>query len=165
MLDIQWIFQIVNALFPPAYFVLFAKEYNNGMAHRNRVILTNMCMLYDSEGRFLVQMRQKQDWPGLNFPGGHVEDEESIPSSVIREMKEETGLTVSDLEEVGYFEWNVPQEGVRHLTILFRSCHYSGTLQSSSEGPVFWIRREEVENYPLSTDFVALLEKMRSGLK
>jgi 8-oxo-dGTP diphosphatase len=54
------------------------------MSHDNRVILTNMCMLYDGEGRFLVQLRQKQDWPGLNFPGGHVEDGEDIPSSVIR---------------------------------------------------------------------------------
>lgn len=135
------------------------------MSHDNRVILTNMCMLYDGEGRFLVQLRQKQDWPGLNFPGGHVEDGEDIPSSVIREMKEETGLTVSQLEEVGYFEWNVPQEGVRHLTILFRSCHYSGNLVSSSEGPVFWIQEGDVAHYPLSTDFDLLLKKMRTGLR
>jgi 8-oxo-dGTP diphosphatase len=130
----------------------------------SKTILTNMCMLYDSKGRFLVQNRLKQDWPGLNFPGGHVERDESLEESVIREMKEETGLTVSALEQIGVFEWNVPKENLRHLAILYRSCHYEGVLTSSSEGPMFWIREDEVKKYPLSTDFEALLKRMRRGL-
>ena len=43
------------------------------------------------------------------FPGGHVEDGESIYASAIRETKEETGLTVSDLEQVGIIHMYTPE--------------------------------------------------------
>ncbi|MGB4014287.1 MAG: NUDIX domain-containing protein, partial [Bacilli bacterium] len=65
------------------------------------IILTNMCMLYDDKGRILVQKRTKKDWPGITFPGGHVEDGETVVESVIREMKEETGLDVYNLRVCG----------------------------------------------------------------
>lgn len=34
-----------------------------------RVIFTNMCMIYDGD-KVLVMERKKKDWPGINFPGG-----------------------------------------------------------------------------------------------
>ena len=119
----------------------------------SKVILTNMCMLYKEDGTFLVIDRKKQDWPGINFPGGHVEDEESVPESVIREMKEETGYDLHSVEECGYFEWNVPKEGLRHLCILFRSEDFSGDMHSSKEGELFWIKEEDLKGKALSLDF------------
>ena len=92
----------------------------------SKVILTNMCMLYKEDGTFLVIDRKKQDWPGINFPGGHVEDEESVPESVIREMKEETGYDLHSVEECGYFEWN----GIRwigHLRLPRQRLHVQQT--------------------------------------
>lgn len=123
-----------------------------------------MVMLYKENGEFLVVDREKQDWPGINFPGGHVEDEESIEDSAIREMKEETGLNVHSLENVGYFEWNVIQEGVRHLAILFRSNDFDGEIIPSEEGKVFWIKKEDVAKHPISVDFDKVLEITLKGL-
>ena len=123
-----------------------------------------MCMLYKEDGTFLVIDRKKQDWPGINFPGGHVEDEESVPESVIREMKEETGYDLHSVEECGYFEWNVPKEGVRHLCILFRSKEFSGKMHSSKEGELFWIKEEDLKGKALSLDFDKVLEICRKGL-
>lgn len=130
----------------------------------SKVILTNMVMLYKDSGEFLVVDRLKKDWPGINFPGGHVEDEESLVESAIREIKEETGLNVHSLENVGYFEWNVPSENVRHLAILFRSKDFDGEIISSEEGKVFWIRKEDVEKYQISVDFDKVLEITSKGL-
>lgn len=121
-------------------------------------------MLYREDGSFLVEMRKKNDWPGINFPGGHVERYESLEESCVREMKEETGLIVSGLEFCGVFEWNVPAENVRHLAILYRSRSFSGTLLSSSEGDVFWLKRADLPHYPQAVDFDQLLEIMRKGL-
>lgn len=131
----------------------------------SKVILTNMCMLYKEDGTFLVIDRKKQDWPGINFPGGHVEDEESIPESVIREMKEETGYDLHSVEECGYFEWNVPKEEVRHLAILFRSKDFSGEIHPSKEGQVFWMKEEDLKGKALSLDFDKVLEICKKGLE
>ncbi len=123
-----------------------------------------MTMVYRSDGSFLVEERKKNDWPGINFPGGHVEDEESIVDSAIREIKEETGLDIFNLEEMGIFEWNLPNERIRHLCVLYRTSHYDGELVSSKEGSVFWIKKKDLSKYKLSTDFDKVLNKAGIGL-
>ena len=71
------------------------------MSHNpEKAEFTNMCMIYDGEGNILVQDRIKS-WCGIAFPGGHLELKESIVESVIREVKEETGLDISNLELCG----------------------------------------------------------------
>ena len=129
--------------------------------NQKRVKLTIMCMLYKDDGSFLVLNRLKKDWPGLTFPGGHVEDNELIEEAVVREMKEETGLTVRNIEPRGYFEWNEFGDNVRHLAMLYRSKDFSGELKESSEGNILWIKEEDLEKYPLSNDFEKILAKMR----
>ena len=93
-----------------------------------------MCLIKDAE-KILVQERTKKDWPGLTLPGGKVKDDETIFESVKREIKEETGLDISDVKERGYIEWNI--EDRRHLCILFESSKFKGDLRSSSEGEVW----------------------------
>ena len=66
------------------------------MSRSEYAIFTNLCMVYDDAGNILVQDRQAQDWPGICFPGGHVEPGESFVESVIREVREETGLTIEN---------------------------------------------------------------------
>lgn len=69
------------------------------------VTLTNMCMVYDNNGNVLVQNRNNPDWPGITFPGGHVEPGEPFYDSVIREIKEETGLTIKNPQLCGVKDW------------------------------------------------------------
>ena len=57
-----------------------------------------MCLIKNSEGKLLFLNRKKSTWPGITFPGGHVENNETYLESVVREIKEETNLDVSDLE-------------------------------------------------------------------
>ena len=54
------------------------------MAREEKCVLTNMCMVYDGN-RILVQDRMNPNWPGITFPGGHIDPKESFVESVIRE--------------------------------------------------------------------------------
>lgn len=129
--------------------------------NQKRTKLTIMCMVYKDDGSFLVENRLKKDWPGLTFPGGHVEDDELIEDAVIREMKEETGLDVSNIEPRGYIEWNEFGDDVRHLAMLFRTKSFKGELKSSKEGEIFFIKENEIEKYLLSNDFEKIYKKMQ----
>ena len=79
------------------------------MAKTEKCILTNICLIYKND-EILVVDRKKKDWPGLTFPGGHVERNENFNDSVIREVKEETGLTIKNPVLCGIEEFKTDKE-------------------------------------------------------
>ncbi|MFD0618148.1 8-oxo-dGTP diphosphatase [Paenibacillus sp. GCM10027629] len=115
------------------------------------VEMTNMCMIYDpTTDKVLVQDRIKS-WKGIAFPGGHIEDGESIIDSTIREIKEETGLTISDLELCGIVYWYNDATGDRYLVFSYRTEVFSGQLlDETEEGRLFWVDKNELSSLPLS---------------
>ena len=126
------------------------------MSHRTeQVELTTLCMVYRGE-ELLLQKRVKTDWRGYCFPGGHVEPGESIVDSVVREMKEETGLTVLRPRLCGIKQF--PIKGGRYLVFFFKSNEFEGDLLDSEEGPVTWISREELPELNTVSDFMQMLE-------
>lgn len=111
--------------------------------------LCNMCMVMDNEGRVLVQERLPKPtnpWCGLTFPGGHLEHGESIVESTIREMKEETGLIVSNLQNCGFVQWYNPSKDLQYIVFLFKTNTYTGTLKDSAEGNVRWMTLDEMRS-------------------
>ena len=100
------------------------------MAKKETVILTNMCLVY-KEDQILVQNRKKNSWPGITFPGGHIEENESFVESTIREIKEETGLTISNLELCGISHWT-KLCGCRYIVFLYKTNCFTGDLASSN---------------------------------
>jgi len=115
------------------------------MSRAEQVILTNMCMVTDGMGNVLVQNRKDPNWPGIVFPGGHVEPGESFVDSVIREVREETGITVLNPLLCGVKQFHT-REGERYVVFLFKANQFEGTLQSSDEGEALWVPRKELFN-------------------
>lgn len=112
------------------------------MERTETVEFVNMCMVR-SGNKVLVQDRKKKDWPGITFPGGHVEQGESFTEAVIREIREETGLTISAPRLCGIKDWY--ENGLRYVVLFYKTEQFEGTLQSSDEGEVWW---EDIDNLP-----------------
>jgi 8-oxo-dGTP diphosphatase len=126
------------------------------MSKAEKAIFTNMCMISDGAGNILVEERVKNDWRGIAFPGGHVEPGEAFTDSVVREVREETGLTVESPRLCGVKQFHT-DEGERYVVFLYKTNKFFGELKSSREGRVFWIKREELEKYELAADFADLV--------
>ena len=121
-----------------------------------KVIFTNMCMIYDHAGNVLVQDRLNPNWPGITFPGGHVEQGESFTDAVIREVFEETGLTVSGLRLCGIKDW-MRDDGTRYVVHLYKTDTFRGDLLSSDEGEVFWVPLNDMPNMNLPDSMRTML--------
>ena len=119
--------------------------------------LTNMCLIYDDD-RILVEEKKGTNHDGgLVFPGGHIEPGESLKDSVIREMKEETGLDIIDPKPCGYKDW-IREDGTRYIVLLYKTNKFTGNLHTSEEGRVFWLDRKDVDKANLIWNMRELLQ-------
>ena len=130
------------------------------MKKPEKCIITNICLVYSND-KILVIDRKKKDWPGLTFPGGHVEKDEDFNTSVIREVKEETGLLIKNPILCGIEEFKTKNED-RYLMLYYKTDKFSGKLKSSKEGETFWIKRSDLNKYKLSLDLKRILKVMES---
>lgn len=126
------------------------------MSKAEKVILTNMCMVCYGN-KVLVQDRINSNWKGLTFPGGHVEKLESFTAAVIREVKEETGLTIFSPQLCGIKQWQ-EKEDVRYIVLFYKTDKFEGELKSSDEGDVFWMERDEFLNSRLAPDMAQMFD-------
>jgi len=127
------------------------------MSRTEQAEFTTMCMIYDDNGNVLVQDRRDPDWPGVAFPGGHVERDESFVESIIREVREETGLIIKNPRLCGVKQFR-DKNGSRYVVLLFKTNKYYGEISSSDEGEVFWVKRSDLYNYKLSDYFIDMLQ-------
>ena len=126
------------------------------MSKSEKAIVTVLGMVYDGN-KILLQDRVKKDWCGFTFPGGHVEKEESFVQAIIREIYEETGLTIIEPRLCGVKQFQTDDDE-RYIVLLFKTNKFEGTLISSDEGEMKWIDRELLNDYKLVDDFIDLLK-------
>lgn len=85
---------------------------------------------------------KKEGWEGLTFPGGKVEENESLMAAAIRETKEETGLDIKNLKFVGFITWLGKE--YKNTGLLYETSDYEGELvPKNREGNLSWIDYED----------------------
>ena len=109
-------------------------------------MLSTVCYI-EKEGKYLMLHRtkkqndiNKEKWLGI---GGKFEDKESPEACTIREVKEETGLTLNTYNlrcVVTYVSTNWETE----YMYVFTSTDFTGELIDCNEGDLQWIPKDEV---------------------
>ncbi len=102
--------------------------------------------------QILVLNRNDPVLPGLTFPGGHVEPHESFHDSVIREVKEETGLTIFSPKLVGVKQF-YDQNQERYIVFFYVTNKFTGQVKESNEGTLSWMTKEELLKHQLAYNF------------
>ena len=112
-----------------------------------KVELTTMVMIQNpATGEVLVQNRTGK-WPGYSFPGGKVDPGESFHDCAVREIKEETGLDIADLEYHGVVHWLNKDTDDRYIVFLYKTVSYSGEIiPEFDKGQNFWCSQDILHN-------------------
>ncbi len=126
----------------------------NGMnkdAGRPGIRLTTLCYL-EQDGSYLMLYRNKkeQDQSAGKYlgVGGKMERGESPEECAMREIKEETGYTVSELAFRGIVTF-ISDKWEHELMFLYTADHFSGTMRTDCpEGELCWVPKDEVLSLP-----------------
>lgn len=132
------------------------------MERYSQTVLTNMCMVCDGD-YILVEDKQHGSYRGVTFPGGHIEAGESLADSIIREVREETGLVIKNPKLCGIYDW-MTEENVRYLVLIYKAVTFTGELCASDEGQVRWIRKDDFLNEKLADGMDKVFEIIEGGV-
>lgn len=112
-----------------------------------KIILSTMCAIFDEEKKRALFINRKKRWKGIAFPGGHLEPNESIIECVVREVKEETNLDISNIKSKGITHFFNPQINERHIIFNFTTDTFSGELnEHCEEGELIWVGYDNISN-------------------
>jgi len=103
----------------------------------------------DNEILLLKRPSEKRFCPDFwGFPGGHVKDHETMESAVVRELLEETGMSVDELKLKDLGIMKTDRLGVPFIIALYKCRIWQGLVLLSKEhkGAV-WVKKEDVWKY------------------
>lgn len=114
--------------------------------------LTTLCYI-EKDGQYLMLHRVKKEkdcnkdkWIGV---GGHFETEESPEECLLREVKEETGLTLTHWRFCGIETFISDHWNDVEYMCLYKADGFEGELQECSEGELQWVDKDKVYDLPI----------------
>jgi 8-oxo-dGTP diphosphatase len=130
------------------------------------IVLVAACALIDADGRVLIAQRPAgRPMAGLwEFPGGKVEAGERPEETLIRELKEELGITVNEacLAPLTFASHAYPDF---HLLMPLYVCRrWEGTVQAQEGQTIAWVRPNRLKEYPMPPADVPLISHLTTLL-
>ncbi|MBS0534520.1 MAG: 8-oxo-dGTP diphosphatase MutT [Proteobacteria bacterium] len=131
-----------------------------------KVVLVAACALVDADGRVLLAQRPAgKPMAGLwEFPGGKVESGERPEQSLIRELKEELGISVKEdcLAPLTFASHAYPDF---HLLMPLYVCRrWEGTVTALEGQQLTWVRPNKLRDYEMPPADVPLISHLMALL-
>lgn len=106
------------------------------------------CVVADGNGRYLMVRETKAVARGrMAMPGGMLEPDESIVDAAVREVLEETGLTVEPTRLLGVFHCPHTSEDSYGVNFVYEARPVAGEVTVSEEHPeVVWLTLAEIDD-------------------
>lgn len=127
--------------------------------------MTTLCYI-EKEGKYLMLHRVKKrhdinagKWIGV---GGHVENGETPEECLLREVKEETGLTLTAYRLRGLVTF-LSDVCEPELMCVFTADAFDGELIECDEGELAWVEKSDVLGLPTWEGDRVFLERLLSG--
>ncbi|MFP3378880.1 8-oxo-dGTP diphosphatase [Bacillus sp. SIMBA_069] len=125
-------------------------QNSHNIEHR----IYTMCMIQRNNEVLLIKRPDHRGFPGYIAPGGKVDFPESIVQAAKREVKEETGLLVSNLTFKGLDEYVNPKENVRYMVFNYWTDSFEGELLlNPPEGELLWVAIDTALHLPMQNWF------------
>ncbi len=113
---------------------------------------STLCYIENENSEYLMlhRVKKKNDanqdkWIGV---GGKFEDGESPDECLLREVLEETGLTLTDYRCRGIVTFTSDEWDTEYMH-LFTATGYSGTIKECDEGDLEWVPKCKVQELPI----------------
>ncbi|MEA3287345.1 MAG: 8-oxo-dGTP diphosphatase [Candidatus Marinimicrobia bacterium] len=114
--------------------------------------LATLCYLMDGDKTLMLHRVKKEGdmhWGKWNGLGGKIENGETPEACAIREVLEESGLTVSDPQLKGFITFPNFDGQNDWYVFVYRFTDFEGELIGSPEGYLEWITNEGLSELPL----------------
>ena len=115
------------------------------------MINTTLCYITSGDQVLMLHRTKKENdlnkdkWIGI---GGKFEANESPDECLLREVYEETGLTLNTWKCHGIITFLTDGEFEGEFMYLFSSDDFSGALKDCDEGDLQWVSRDFLDNLP-----------------
>jgi 8-oxo-dGTP diphosphatase len=132
-------------------------------SQRYTVVPRTLCFILSPQGDDVLLLRgapTKRIWPNkYNGVGGHVEPGEDVYTAAVREVREETGLSVQDIRLRSVI--NIPVEERQGIVVfVFIARAKSRQVIASDEGTLEWVPRDRLLSLDLVEDLPALIPRV-----